>query len=127
MSHSDAEPLLCAWKQVQSEKQLSMKDGTHEANVSFCFCGVVPPPKATFHVGSGNVFFSTVPFVVQSIYSFNMSRMLAVVVHFGTGLTAHLPPICPHFPPFSHFPLFSEGVRGIGEFRTRVSWSIATA
>ena len=40
----DVEPSFSAWKRVRSEKQPSMKEGTHKAHVSFCFNGVVPPP-----------------------------------------------------------------------------------
>ena len=35
-----------AGKRVHSEQQLSMKEGTQKAYVSFCFNGVVPPPIA---------------------------------------------------------------------------------
>ena len=40
----DLERSFAAWKRVRSEKQLSMKEGTHKAYVSFCFNGVVPAP-----------------------------------------------------------------------------------
>ena len=39
----DVEDSFSAWKRVHSEKQLSMKEDTHTAYVSFCFNGVVPP------------------------------------------------------------------------------------
>ena len=39
----DVERSFSVWKHVRSEKQKSMKEGTHKAYVSFCFNGVVPP------------------------------------------------------------------------------------
>ena len=40
----DVERSFSVWKRVRSDKQYSMKDGTHKAYVSFCFNGVVPEP-----------------------------------------------------------------------------------
>ena len=40
----DVERSFSVWKRVRSDKQYSMKEGTHKAYVSFCFNGVVPAP-----------------------------------------------------------------------------------
>ena len=45
----DVERSFSVWKRVRSEKQQSMKEGTHKAYVSFCFNGVVPPQKTCAH------------------------------------------------------------------------------
>ena len=39
----DVERPFPMWKRVRSDKQHSMKEGTHKAYVSFCFNGVIPP------------------------------------------------------------------------------------
>jgi len=41
----DVERSFSVWKRVRSDKQQSMKLGTHKAYVSFCFNGVVPAPQ----------------------------------------------------------------------------------
>ena len=40
----DVERSFSVWKRVRSEKQHSMKEGTHKAYVSFSFNGAVPGP-----------------------------------------------------------------------------------
>ena len=41
----DVELSFSVWKRVRSDKQQSMKLGTHKAYVSFCFNGAVPAPQ----------------------------------------------------------------------------------
>ena len=40
----DLERTFSVWKRVRSDKRYNMEHDTHEAYVSLCFNGVVPPP-----------------------------------------------------------------------------------